>query len=101
MFTALIRAGRVLKVEQLSDLTSEYKPTSPDTCFSVFLMPASGSSVELGDVVLVNAKLPYGSAAGDVPVVVGDWSPVIFESISASGVDLTDVDVYVAPFSVN
>ena len=98
MFTELLRAGRILQVSQLDDLTAAYEPDLP---FSMFLVPASGSDTEVGDVVIVNAKLPYGSAAGNVPVVVGDWSPVVFESIAASGIDLTAVDAYVAPIKID
>lgn len=105
MFTALIRAGRILNVEKVTDLTAAYAPVVTDGVtpapFSIFLVPAVGSTVLPGDVVIVNGKLPYGAAATDVPVIVGDWSPVVFESISASGVDLDDVDLYAAPIRID
>lgn len=95
----MIRAGRVLNVEKLTDLSAGYDPQTP---FNMFLVPASGSTVELGDVIVVSATLPYGGdTAGDVPVVVGDWSPVIFRTLAAGAIDLTEVDVYVAPIAIN
>lgn len=100
MFTALIRAGRVLEITKLTDLTAAYEPTDP---FSMFLTPTSGSTVGLGDTLLVSGTTPYdavGAAAHDLPVVVGDWSPIVFRSIAASGIDLSDVDVYVAPIKI-
>lgn len=96
-FNALLKAGRVLNVGKVTDLTAAYEPDAP---FSMFLVPASGSLVEVGDTYIVNGLTAYGTAAGEIPVVVGDWSPVVFRGISASGIDLTEVDVYVAPIEI-
>lgn len=97
MFNALIKAGRVLNVGKITDLTAAYSPNAP---FSVFLTPASGSLVEVGDNYIITGCTAYGEAEGEIPVVVGDWSPVVFRSISASGIDLTEVDCYVAPIEL-
>lgn len=97
MYTAkdIITAGRITKVEKVTSLSAHYFPADS---FSIFLVPRPTSGVELGDVKIVEAMLPRtDSAYVDVPVVVGDWSPVVFRAIKASGIDLTEVDVYVAP----
>ena len=87
----IVKAGRVTQVDKVTDLTEGYKPGVP---FSVFLNPKEGSDVELGDVVTLDAELPYSSTAVEVPVVAGDWSPVVFVGLPTGAVDLTKVDVY-------
>lgn len=91
----IITAGRITKVEKVTSLSSNYYPADS---FSMFLVPKAATGVELGDVMVVEALLPRtDNEYVNVPVVVGDWSPVVFRAIKASGIDLTKVDLYVAP----
>ena len=99
MYTAkdMITAGRITKVEKVTSLSANYYP---EKSFSVFLNAKANSGVENGDVVVVEAMLPDTDGAYvDVPVVLGDWSPVVFRAIKASGINLTKIDVYVAPIN--
>ena len=48
--------------------------------------------------MVVEAMLPHSIAEFvEVPVVVGDWSPVVFLGLKAGTINLGEVDVYVAP----
>lgn len=96
MYTAkdIILASRITNVVKLDDLTEDY---STKGCFSVLLAPKS-DAVERGDIVTFDAILPHSNTEYvEVPVVVGDWSPIVFKSIKANSIDLTEVDVYIAP----
>lgn len=98
MYTTLdiVKAGRITNVIEVTSLTENYYPSG--VIFSMFLVPKAATEVELGDVMIVEAMLPDTNGEYvDVPVVVGDWSPVLFRAIKASGIDLTKVDVYVSP----
>lgn len=97
MFEALLQSGRILKVEQLTDLSEGYAPEKP---FSLMLVPASGSDVNVGDVVTVTAKPPMNDEAAEIPVTVGEWSLVVFDNIAVDGVELDDVDCFVAPITL-
>lgn len=91
-----IAAGRVTKVVKLTSLSNDYNPGG--NVFSVFLAPKEGSDAGVGDVLAFDAMLPDSNGEFvEVPVVVGDWSPIVFRAIKASAIDLTDFDVYVAP----
>lgn len=83
----------VVKVEKLTvgfDLDGAH--------FRLFLAPAAGSEVNVGDVIVVDgAILPQSSDAIEVPVAVGSWSPVLFEALKAGSIKLDRVDVYAAP----
>jgi len=93
---SIITAMCITSVVQVDDLTEDF--SLDGVSFRVFLAPASGSDVKVGDVVAFDAMLPYsGGEFVEVPVTVGSWSPVLFTAIKASEIDLTDVDVYVAP----
>lgn len=86
---------KVLIVEQITDISTAFKPATANA-FHIFLAPADGSSYSVGDVVTITAKPVNNDSATSVPIVVGDWNPVVLESVSASGVDLTEFDVYVS-----
>ena len=92
----IIKAGRITKVQQVDSLAEDFYPEG--VVFSMFLNPAEGSDVELGSVVIVEAILPDTNGEYvDVPVVVGDWSPVIFRALKASAIDTDKLDVYISP----
>ena len=92
----IITAGRITRVEKVASLSGDYFPTDS---FSMFLVPKGGST-EMGDVVIVEAILPHSDGAYvDVPVVAGDWSPVVFRALKSGSIDLSDVDLYVAPIT--
>lgn len=95
---SIISAQCITNVVKLESLTEDFDLEGK--LFRLFLAPALGSDVKSGDILTVDAMLPYsGGEAVEVPVVVGDWSPVLFQGIEASAIDLTDVDAYVAPIN--
>lgn len=98
MYTALnfTQTGRVTNVVKVTSLSENYIPDGE--FFSMFLAPKDDGVSSSGDVLIVEAMLPDSDGQYvDVPVVVGDWSPVFFRALKAGGIDLSDVDVYVAP----
>lgn len=97
MYTAkdIILASRITNVVKLDSLDTDYTPKG---IFSVLLAPKSGATAEKWDIVTFDAILPHSNTEYvEVPVVIGDWSPIVFKSIKANSIDLTDVDVYIAP----
>lgn len=66
--------------------------------YRLFLTPASEESkVKVGDVVIVSGILQYSDGDFvDVPVVVGNWSPVLFKEVKFDE-SLEGLDAYVAP----
>ena len=102
-YTSLIRAGRVVDCAKASSLT-DLADAAP---FSIFIAPIT-NAVEAGDIVELGCKLPYNDNA-KVPVVVGDWSPVIFNDISViatpdgqSTLEVgTDIALYYAHIDIN
>ncbi len=94
---AIVASARVTDVKKVTSLSEEYRP---EAIFSVFLAPKDGGN-EAGDVVEFEAELPHTKGEYvDVPVVVGDWSPIVFKAIKASAIDLTKVTLYAAPMKV-
>lgn len=72
--TSLFRAGRVLSCQKGTVPLSTGKPVS------IFIVPTDDTLLP-GDVVEAQCSLPYGNAV--VPVVVGDWSPAIFDTVGS------------------
>lgn len=91
MFEAFIQAARATKVAKVTSLSEAYTPGQP---FSVFINPVSDD--DMGKAITITAKPTRNDSAVEVPVAVGDWSPVMFDSISANGVDLTNNELFVA-----
>lgn len=96
MFNALIQAARATKLEKVTSLSEAYRPGKP---FNVFINPVS--SDDIGTVVKITATPDRNDSAVEVPVVAGDWSPIIFKEISASGVDLSGYELYVGLIDVD
>lgn len=105
-FTSLIRAGRVLKCMKAA--SNDDVATLGTPC-SIFIVPLT---IEVGDIVIVDTcTYPYtgvGESRHDCPVVAGDWSPVIFNSIGkfhdTAGNILaigTDYYLFIAPIEIN
>ena len=102
-FTELIRAGRVVECYLASALTD----IAAHAPCSIFITP-KGNDIEAGDIVTLNCSLPYNSGT-KAPVVVGDWSPVIFDGITdvlapdgLSSLTIgTDFELYYAPIAIN
>lgn len=84
---------KVLKVDKVADLSTNFTPASGKP-FHIFINPKSESSYEIGDVVVITAKPTKNNTATAVPVVIGDWNPVLFESITAGAIDTTTNDIY-------
>ncbi|MBP5545733.1 MAG: hypothetical protein J6X59_00415 [Bacteroidales bacterium] len=98
MNTALdfIKAGRITNVGKLTSMSADYYPDG--VSFSLFLAPKEDGDASTGDIMAVEAMLPESDGQYvEVPVAVGDWSPVVFRALKSGTLDLTDVDVYVAP----
>ena len=100
----MIRAGRLTNVMDLDTFLGwrAGQANKEGIFFSVFILPDSAKAIEAGDVVMAAAKLPHREAT-KVPLVVGDWSPVVFVDIdhaaiiSLEGVAVDRDHVYVAP----
>lgn len=67
---------KVLKVGKVESLAVNFKPAS-EKPFHILINPKSGSELAPGDVKIINAKPVKNDTAVEVPVVVGDWNPVI------------------------
>jgi len=92
---SIIRASRITKISKLASLSENY---FPDELFSLMLVAKSNSGVENGDVLAFDAMLPdTNNEYVEVPVVVGDWSPIVFRAVKAGAINLSKVDAYVAP----
>lgn len=97
MFEAILQSGRATKVEKVASLTTAYGNNKP---FSIFVCPTDNSPKEAGEVLIINAKPVRNTAATDVPVTIGDWSPVVFDEIAADGINTGVYDVYVAEIEI-
>lgn len=84
---------KVLKVDKVTDLSTNFAPASGKP-FHIFINPKSESSYDIGDVVVITAKPAKNNTATAVPVVIGDWNPVLFENITAGAFDITTNDIY-------
>ena len=93
----MLRVMRIVKIEKVEDLTTNYAPGKP---FSIFIAPVVGGAYLPGDVAIVNGTLPETTTATDVPVMVGDWSPVVFDSITASSLDLENCELYASELEI-
>lgn len=94
-FESIISAMCITDVTQVEDLDVDLNFDGKP--FRLFLEPISGGEVNVGDVVRVNGMLPYSIEMSKIPVAVGSWSPVLFTTIQADGINLTEVNAYVAP----
>lgn len=101
-FQALIRAGRVIEGEELRDTHSV--ENSGAAC-SLFIVP--NDTYSAGDILYVDGNLPF-TAYTRMPVVVGDWSPILWQSVSdildSNGNSLIlreDITVFYAPARVD
>ena len=97
MFEAFLQAARATRVTKVADLTDGYsgKP------FSIFVAPTASSPKETGEVLIISAKPVRNDDATDVPVSIGDWSPVLFDAIAADGINTSAYDVYIAEIEVS
>lgn len=98
MFEAILQSARATKVEKVADLTNGYTNNKP---FSVFVYPGDNAPKAAGEVMVITAKPVRNSQAVDVPVAIGDWSPVVFDAIAAGGINTSVYDVYVAEIEVS
>lgn len=89
-----------MKVAKLDDLSSAYKDADGKS-FHIYVVPGAGATLDAGETIIINAKPTRNDSSVDVPVCIGDWSPIVFEEISAStdqtDLDLDNYDVYVSP----
>lgn len=91
----IIKAGRITSVASIDSISEDYRPSE---VFSLFLAPTQGSEVEVGDIMEFDAILPHTNGEYvTVPVVVGDWSPIVFVAIKANALDLEKVNAYTSP----
>lgn len=92
---SIVKTLLVTNVVKLTSLEADYAPCGS---FKIFVNPKSGGDISKGDILTIDAVL-YDSKGEsvEVPVIAGEWSPVVFRSLDSATLDLTDVDVYVAP----
>lgn len=86
---------KAMKVEKVTDLSSAFSLESKNA-FHIFIAPGAGADLDCGEVMQISAKPAKNDAATTVPIVVGDWNPVVLDSISASAIDLDNYDVFVS-----
>lgn len=96
MFEAFLQSARATKIQKVA-AADGYTSNKP---FSIFIAPTASSSQEVGDVLIITAKPVHNEEAVEVPVVVGDWSPVVFDAIAAGGIG-AGLDVYIAEIEVS
>ena len=91
---SIVKTLLVTNVAKLDSLDEGYEP---GWMFKIFVNPKEGSEISKGDILTVDAGL-YDSNGEivEVPVITGEWSPIVFRTLKASSLDLTEVDVYVA-----
>lgn len=89
---------KVLEVEQVTDLTSAFS-LDDNRAFHICIVPQSGASYDVGEVMEISAQPAKNDSALTVPVVVGAWNPIVLTSIDASAIDLTTYNVYVSPIA--
>ena len=91
---SIVKTLLVTNVAKLSSLDEGYAPGWP---FKIFVNPKEESDISKGDILTVDAELYDNKGESvEVPVITGEWSPVVFRSFKDDAFDLTEVDVYVA-----
>ncbi len=83
---------KVLKVDQLESLSEDFS-LSDGKGFHVFIAPLSGADKDSGETIIIKAKPVKNDEAVEVPIVVGDWNPVLLEKIAANSEADTDIDL--------
>lgn len=93
----IILAARITKVMKLTSLSEDY--TTGVNPFSVRVEPKSNSDLELGDTVKTQVMMPDTDGAYvEVPLTLGCWNEYVCLGLKASsGLNLSTMDVYVAP----
>lgn len=86
---------KVLSCNQVTDLTADFKLTNGNS-FHILIAPGDTADKVEGQVLPVGMKLAKNDTSKNIPVVVGDWNPLVVESIDASAIDLTKYDVYIS-----
>lgn len=88
---------KTLLVTNVTNVTSIEEGYNPGWPFKIFVKPKEGSDISKGDILAVVAGL-YDSNDEDVevPVIVGEWSPIVFRWLKGGYLDLERVDVYIA-----
>ena len=96
----MIRAGRLtssMTADEYEDWLAAER-AGKETFYSMFIVP--DGSIEAGDVVIVDADTAQRDGC-KVPVVVGDWSPMVFRGALTNPADWTPTvdksQVYIAP----
>lgn len=81
--TEEIRAVRVTNVMEITSVATDFHTSdTPGASFNLLLIPKSGSGVENGDWMHIDAILPHSNnAVIKVPVQVGVWSEVVFHAL--------------------
>lgn len=90
----IMNAARVTNVVKLASLDEDYFPDGAS--FSLFLNPTETSTTAAGETVVIEAMLAHSDGKYvEVPVIVGDWSPIVCRALQAGSIDLDEFDVYV------
>lgn len=83
---------KVLKVEKVESLDTDFKAAS-GKAFHVFIRPLDGADNDAGEIITINAKPVKNDNPVELPIVLGDWNPVLIEKIAANTGADTDIDL--------
>lgn len=83
---------KVLKVGKVESLDTDFAPAS-GKAFHVFIRPLAGADNDAGEIVAIKAKPVKNDQPTEVPIVLGDWNPVLLQSIAANANTDTDIDL--------
>ena len=85
---------KVLKVGKVESLDTDFAPSSTSKkAFHIFIRPLEGADNDAGEIICINAKPAKNDDFVEVPIVLGDWNPVLFEKIAANANTDTDIDL--------
>ena len=83
---------KVLNVGKVDSLSEEFKLENGNG-FHVFIAPGSGADKDSGETIIIKAQPVKNAEAVEVPIVVGDWNPVLLRAIAANSEADTDIDL--------
>lgn len=84
-----MRAGRIIRHGMIEDLSDGFNLKG--TPFTIFLAP---KSVTEDSYVIMDVKLNADEEHSTIPILVGDWNPLLITEIEPDNSILSDYDIY-------